>query len=72
MPIPDWVAVDEYVRTRLSSRGDVYGWARLEQAANPAALILADEAAPDDSFPETIGGVRIVLKKGPPPVRYAC
>jgi hypothetical protein len=68
----EWDAVEKYVRSRQLTRNDVYGWARLIEENDPTALILTSGDAPENSFPETIGRIRIVLKRIPPPVRYGC
>jgi hypothetical protein len=70
-PIPriDWSAVEDYVRARLNAQHDVYGWGRMEGESEPSALVLAAESASIDSFPKAVGGIRIVLKRVPPPER---
>jgi hypothetical protein len=67
---PDWEAVDIYVKTRLASKRDVYGWAAMDTSSEPSALILVPESVEAESFPAEVGGVRIHLKRVAPPGRY--
>ena len=55
-------AIDTYALERLKSRGDVFGWAPLESDKESRALLLIDKDTPIDSFPDSIAGVKLVLK----------
>ena len=63
-------AINVYALERLRSRGDVYGWAPLENDEEPSALLLISQDTPADSFPASISGIRLVLKRISPPEVY--
>lgn len=65
---PAWDEVDRYVKARLASEGDTYGWIRLD-LEEPTALILTKVSTESQSFPTAIGGVRIQLRRVSPPER---
>lgn len=67
----EFAAVDNYARERLAERGDVYAWAPVEAGDRPRAMLLIAEDADLESFPRSLGGVRIVLKRVSPPQPYA-
>ena len=69
VPPPDWDEVDRYVRARLASKGDTFGWMRIEDSEDPAAVILVGTSAESQSFPSAIGGVRIHVRRLSPPER---
>jgi hypothetical protein len=70
-PLPDWDAVDRYVRERLVIRKDVYGWARSAEGNQPVALILASISSGPESFPELIGNVTVRVKHVGEPEKYS-
>jgi hypothetical protein len=55
-------AVNLYALQRIKNRGDVYGWAPLEEGPVPRAVLLISRDAPPESFPEEVSGVELVLK----------
>jgi hypothetical protein len=66
----DWQAVDEYVKSRVRRRGDVFGWLR-QEGVEAGAVILVSAAAKDEPFPATLGGIRVTLQTIQPPRRFA-
>ena len=56
-------AINSYALERLRSRGDVFGWAPLENDKEPSALLLVAKDSPLDSFPASIAGIKLVLKQ---------
>ena len=61
--------INHYALQRLQNRGDVYGWAPLAGEDGPSAVLLISEDAAAESFPIFVGGIRIVLKQIPQPMR---
>lgn len=67
--LPDWSAVDQYVKARAESSADTYGWLRLEDRQDPTALILVKLCSDPSSFPASIGGVRMEIRPVEEPER---
>jgi hypothetical protein len=53
------------------SRGDVFGWSEGIDEFGPFALLFVDEGADVNSFPATIGGIRIRPEPLPRPELYS-
>lgn len=56
-------AIECYVRERLAARHDVYGWAPIEDDTGKQALVLIAHDASARSFPRSINGISLVLRR---------
>jgi hypothetical protein len=65
-----WREVDLYAQKRREDAGDVFGWLRSEDDGE-VAVILAAMSSDDDSFPQEISGIRVVVKKMRAPEKQA-
>jgi len=57
-----WQQVDQYARDRRDDRADLFGWSKSDGMPDEAVFLI-DESSDSTSFPESIAGIRILLKR---------